>query len=176
MTNVHEKFSDKNNDDPAIFRAMDKINTVVIAFAKIIQFILFSTMIIVVAYEVVMRYIFLNPTMWSEALARYCMIWLVLFGMALSIFYREHIRVDYFVFNFSPTIQKILGYIRLLIVLVISLVLIRAGYIMAVSNITQIAPGLHIPVFWKYISVPVTSTLALYFVVQKIIRRDTDPF
>lgn len=155
---------------------MDKLNSVIIGFAKIIQFILFSTMIVVVAYEVVMRYIFLNPTMWSEALARYCMIWLALFGMALSIFYREHIRVDFFVINFPPVVQSILGYIRLLIVLIISLVLIYAGYIIAVSNITQIAPGLYIPVFWKYISVSITSTLALYFVVQKIIRRDTRPF
>ena len=47
--------------------------------------VLFSVMIAVVFYEIVVRYVFNAPTFWAEPLARNAMIWMVMLGLAVGI-------------------------------------------------------------------------------------------
>jgi TRAP-type C4-dicarboxylate transport system permease small subunit len=152
------------------------LNDYIIMLMRVVQVVLFSAMIIVVCYEVIMRYVFYSPTVWGEGAARFFMIWMVLFGMALAIRHREHIRVDFFVYYLPERAQLVLGYLRIAIILIIAGVLVHAGYRIADANWTQIATGIGIPVFWKYLAVPVAAVLMFAFLIEKLRQRDTEPF
>ena len=52
---------------------------------KLVCVVLFTVMITVVFYEVVMRHVFNAPSSWAEPLARTAMIWMVLLELAIGI-------------------------------------------------------------------------------------------
>src|ERR687892_2491350 len=66
-------------------RALTHIGNALEFAAGSVCVLLFATMIVVVFYEVVSRYLFNAPTFWSGELARYAMVWLVLLGMAIAV-------------------------------------------------------------------------------------------
>ncbi len=157
-------------------RMIRRLNDHVERVIRVVQIFLFAAMIGLVSYEVVMRYVFNAPTVWSESAARLCMVWLVVLGMNLAIRHGDHIRVDFFVDNASPRWQAILAAVRIIVVAIVTLILIYAGYKIAVANWTQIASGIRIPVFWKYIVVPIGSVIALLFLLERVFERDKRAF
>lgn len=166
----------QDGDNPASRQHGKRIIDVIEGTIRWVQITLFSAMIILVFYEVVMRYVFNAPTVWSEAAARLCMVWMVILGMNIAIRHSDHIRVDFFVDGLSARWQTMLGWFRIAVVVLVCLVLIQAGYKVAVDNLTQIASGTRISVFWKYIVVPFGAVLALIFLLERIIDRNTKTF
>lgn len=137
---------------------------------------LFSTMIAVVFYEVVMRYVFNAPTFWSEALARNAMIWLVFLGLARGVRNLDNIRVDFLVDHMPPWLQNVAAWLRYAILICFASVMVYHGFKLAVGNRNQIATGFEIPVMLIYLAVPVSGVLILLFAIELILKRETRPF
>lgn len=57
---------------------------------------LMAAMVVIMAAQVVARYIFSNPFVWAEEIAAYLFIWIVFLGAGLAFKRRSHIVVDYF--------------------------------------------------------------------------------
>ncbi len=60
---------------------------------------------IIITYEVIMRYIFLDPTSWVEESARILQVYAVFFACAWLVGTREHIRITVITGLLRPTIQ-----------------------------------------------------------------------
>ena len=144
--------------------------------ARWVGIALFTAMLVLMALEVVARYVFNAPTFWTEVIARYAMVWMVLLGMALGIRHREHIRVDGLVLVSPRVVQIVLAGVRLLCSLGFALILVAFGYQLSVMNLTQTAGVVAIPVFYLYLAVPITGLLMLVFLGEIIARRDIRPF
>jgi TRAP-type transport system small permease protein len=157
---------------PALRRVTDAGEAVL----RLVCIVLFSVMIVAVFFEVVMRYVFNAPTFWSEALARSAMVWLVLLGMAVGIRHQEHIRVDFLISIMPRALVVPCAALRYLIALAFAVVMMVYGVVLAVPNWNQSLPGLEIPVFWVYLSVPVASAMMVLFLVELIWKRDARPF
>ena len=155
---------------------MNKICDVIEAVVKWVGTIMFATMISVVFYEVVMRYIFNSPTFWSEALARDAMIWLVMLGLARGIRNLDNIRVDFLVGHMPEWLQKASAWIRFATLICFSFVMVYHGFLLAIGNRKQIATGFGISVMFIYIAVPVSGILILLFALELILKRETRPF
>ena len=56
---------------------------------------LFAVLSVAVFVQVVARYIFNQPPAWTEELARYCQVWIVLLASSLCIRKGSHLAVDY---------------------------------------------------------------------------------
>lgn len=65
-------------------------------------------MVVVIAFEVVSRYIFGAPTIWAYDTALILYAWLGLVGGAFAMKRRAHIRVDLFTARMSPRKQALL--------------------------------------------------------------------
>ena len=143
---------------------------------KAVCVVLFTVMIVVVFFEVVMRYVFNAPTFWSEALARSTMVWLVLLGMAIGIRYQAHIRVDFIVLALPDGAQAPLAAIRYAVAIAFAAVMLFYGIELAVPNLDQSLPGIEIPVFYVYLAAPVSAAFMLLFLVELIWKRDVRPF
>lgn len=59
-------------------------------------------MMVVVTYEVLQRYVFNAPTMWSDEIASYLLIAIVFLGLAQNLRQGSHIRIDV-ITNLVPT-------------------------------------------------------------------------
>lgn len=73
--------------------------------------VIYSTMIIVMFLQVVMRYVFNSPFPWAEEVARYMFIWIVYLGAALAVLRRAHLEVDYFTMLLPKKMALVSSYI-----------------------------------------------------------------
>lgn len=133
---------------------------------------------VVLFVQVFTRYVLHATTPWSEVLARSAIAWMTLLGLGPVIRRMEQIRIDIFdryvlqrrvpraVFGLSVKALEL----TFLVVLIVSAVrlLPAAG--------RQRIPGLGVPQTWVYLSFIVGPTLALPFLVERIVAivRDHD--
>ena len=64
--------------------------------SEIVIVFLFMLLVAVVFYQVVARYVFNDPPSWTEELARYCQVWIILLTSSICIRKGSHLSVDYF--------------------------------------------------------------------------------
>ncbi len=137
---------------------------------------LFGVMIVVVFYEVVMRYVFNSPTFWSEAAARAAMIWLVMLGLARGVRRMDNIRVDFLVEQFPEKIQSLCAWLRFGAVSVFAFVMVYFGTKMALANWNNINTGFEISMTWIYLAVPVSGILIILFTLELIVKNERGMF
>lgn len=138
--------------------------------------VLFCVMIFAVSYEIVMRYVFNAPTFWSEALARYSMIWIVTFGLAIGIRRRQNIHVDFVARNLPGKVQPLLAWMRFLFVFAFAGALLVYGARHAAVNLNQMVTGLEIPAFYVYLCVPISGAAMILFTLELIIKGERGLF
>ena len=71
-------------------------------------------MVIIIAYQVIMRYIFAHAHSWSEELARYLFIYDVMIGAAIDIRRNSHLQIDILINLMKPKVRTILTIIATL--------------------------------------------------------------
>ena len=81
-----------------IIRAIDRLCVVAAGLAAVLFFVIG----LIVTYEVVMRYVFLNPTRWVEESARVLQVYGVFLACAWLVGRREHIRIPLFQVCWGP--------------------------------------------------------------------------
>ena len=80
------------------------------------------------AYEVIARYLFLAPTIWTQDVAVTMQIWLVYMSMAYVLRYRELIRITAVTDHLGPRFRAVLESFSLLIIAAFSLMATIHGW------------------------------------------------
>ena len=122
---------------------------------------MFALQVVVVFAQVIWRFVFNDPFTWSEELARYLQVWIVLLAASVCIHEGSHLAVDYLVHHLSPRYQRILSLVVALLMMIFVIVLVVAGVKMMVTARSQSSPALHIPMSAVYAVFPVAGTLML---------------
>ena len=137
---------------------------------KITEKVIFSLFIVLVAvvfYQVLARYAFNNPPSWTEELARYCQVWIILLTSSICIRKGSHLAVDYLSHRFSQRTNLIIDvFNHVLMVLYICVVLIFGWKLMIVGRY-QLSPALQINMLFVYIIFPLSGILMLLEAVLK---------
>ncbi|WP_162916648.1 TRAP transporter small permease [Cohaesibacter haloalkalitolerans] len=143
------------------------------AIEKTINFIIIVCLMMMTAvifYQVVLRYVFDSSNIWAEEFARYAFIWVVLLGAASALRRFQHIRIDFVVNLLPERAQKLINFINYILIVGFLATLIKYGIAISLKTTHQISAGLHIPMSFMYMSIPVGSALMLLFTVQIILR------
>jgi TRAP-type C4-dicarboxylate transport system permease small subunit len=134
--------------------------------------VLMALMVINVTWQVVSRYVFQDPSSFTDELARYMLIWVGMLGAAFVAGKKEHLAIDILLTSLSPT-----GQLKLM-VLIDSCVLIFALTVMVIggSNLVYItfilgqkSAALQIPLAYVYGVIPFSGLLVIYYQVVAII-------
>ncbi|MEO1054364.1 MAG: TRAP transporter small permease [Bacteroidota bacterium] len=135
--------------------------------------VLVGVITIDVIWQVASRYIFNNPSSFTDELAGFLLIWLGLFGAAYVTGRDEHLAID-----ILP--QKLEGkQKRRLQILIYGLVIIFALAVMVVGGINlvyltflleQKSASLQVPLGFVYISIPLSGILICYFSLESILN------
>jgi TRAP-type C4-dicarboxylate transport system permease small subunit len=135
----------------------------------------FSLMAIVIAIQVLARYIWNSPTVWSEELAISLFVWSTMLAIPLGLRRGEHLTLDVVSRYLSPRATR---WLALAIALLTSGVFVILGYLtiglLPAANrqlLAGIAGGLGVEakVSWVYVAVPVGAVLAVLFTAERAI-------
>lgn len=135
---------------------------------EIFLVILMSLAVIVVALQVITRYVLQIPLPWSEELARYMFLWLTWVGAAFATKERKHVNIDV-VFQKLPKAGK--GACTILSTMIWIFFLIAMAYLSLKLTISvygggQIGVGSGIPMWIPYASIPSGMILMLFRLLQ----------
>lgn len=142
-----------------IFKIIDKI-------INITSVVFLSLMLIFVVLQIIMRYVFNAPLVWSEELARYCMFFMIFIGCMIAMKDNDHLKVDIVINALPKRAKAVVNIINKLISFVFLVILIWFGFKFAFNNInirssivTQIRMGL------VYMIIPLCSIGMLIYLI-----------
>ncbi|MFZ5650386.1 MAG: TRAP transporter small permease subunit [Bacillota bacterium] len=92
------------NSLKTILSTIDRFNEMV---ARIFSWAMFA-LVLTMAYEVVARYVFNAPTLWSYDLSYFLGSLTLMLGMAYTLRVKGHVSIDIFYSRFSPRVQALL--------------------------------------------------------------------
>ena len=134
--------------------AMDSI-------ATWITYISVTIMVLMVALQVISRYVFHNSISFSEELARYMFIWTVSIGSAMALKKRSHVSVGVFVDALPVKPGKIIKSIADILAVVFFILLFVFGIVMVIKTRAQTTPALGISMGLIYLSIPVGALILI---------------
>jgi len=90
-------------------------------------------MVIIIFYDVTMRYIFNNPTIWATELSQYSLAFITFIGLAELQKRRANINMDYFYAKFSPRVSLCVDVLNSLFVLIFSVIVTVEAYLLVTA-------------------------------------------
>ena len=147
---------------------MSKLKAVMDKVLSAICAIMFSLMTILAVYQVGTRYVFKNPSSWSEELLTYSFAWLGMLAATLVFGERDHMRLSYFADKVKGKNATVLAIVSEVVILIFTvLVLIWGGISIVNLTMTQVTAALAIPMGYVYSVMPISGILiAIYCVIN----------
>ena len=124
-----------------------------------IVIIVIIALMVLVFSQVVWRFAFNNPFPWSEELARYLQVWLILLASVACIRKGRHLAVDFFTQAFPFRVAKILKLVSYACILLFTGVLFVVSIHLIEITIHQITPAIRVPILVVYLAFPVSAFL-----------------
>lgn len=129
---------------------------------------LLAVMIASIAWQVLLRYGFHDANAWSEELARYCMVVIVMLTAPLGLKRGRHVRVDLFVGMMPPKVRKCVDIIIDLFIVAYMVGLFISAITLMSNPAKQFSPGLKINMMYIYASIALGCILMLLFMGELI--------
>jgi TRAP-type C4-dicarboxylate transport system permease small subunit len=114
---------------------------------------------LLVIYQVASRYLLGNPPSWTEELARYLQVWLVLLAAPICLARGMHLSVDYLTPKLPAGPRFFVRTVVLVLIALFSVVLMVYGARLLRVASFQVSPALGISMIWPYLAVPVSGAL-----------------
>jgi TRAP-type C4-dicarboxylate transport system permease small subunit len=137
---------------------------------------LFAVLVAVVFYQVVARYIFNDPPSWTEELARYCQVWIILLTSSICIRKGSHLAVDYFGHRINLEVKRKINIVMSTLIALYILVVTFFGWKLMVVGQYQLSPALQVKMSFVYVIFPLSGVLMLLEAIVKtnsLIREKT---
>lgn len=164
--NRHEGHSEVSN----MLRGYSKFLDVLEKVEKAILAVTVGIMVIIIAYQVIMRYIFAHANSWSEELARYLFIYDVMIGAAIAIRRNSHLQIDILINLMKPKVRTILTIIATLAGMVFMVFLLSYSITLVQTGARTMSAGLGIPMSIPYSCMPVGIVLMLLTSIEVLFK------
>jgi TRAP-type transport system small permease protein len=131
--------------------------------------ILFALLVLLVTWQVITRFIFNEPSTISEELAKYCFVWLSLFGTAYVFGENGHMAIEFVKDRFPKKLK--IGteiFIELVIIAFSAVALVKGGLDATNLAWTQISAALQIPVGYLYSIMPICGVIIIFYCIYHI--------
>lgn len=151
----------------AFLDRLDKVLLVILA-------ILSAAMILVILYQVVLRYCFSAANVWAEELARFMFVWVTMLGASVAIRRNVHLRVDLVVDFLKPRPRFILQIITYTMILLFLIYLCRLGVDLMGRTMINKSAGLRIPMAYPYAAIPLGGAFMILSCIEFIAKKVGD--
>ena len=142
------------------------------AFASVLDWLLIITvavLIVPVTMQIVARYTdLIPPYIWTEELARFVFIWMIMLGAMLGVRESSHFDVDIWP-RLSRKADAALRLVANLATLVFALVFVWSGYEFTAFAIYRISELAELPLWVIHVAWPVTGVAWIVFLGEKFV-------
>ena len=138
--------------------------------AETVMIVLTVGMVSLVTYQVFQRYVLHYTPPWSEELSVYLMIWFGMFGIAAGVRRSSHMSLHFFADKMPRRVQSLLEIVTRLMMIVYVLVLAWQGIELVRLTMSQRSAAMGIPVGYVYLSLPISASLIIIFLIEKLYR------
>ncbi len=141
---------------------------------KVIAYFIVTVMgvlVLNVLWQVTSRYVFNNPSSFTDELAGFLLIWVSLFGAAYATGQKAHLAIELLPQKLSPAKKKKLDIFINMIIAVFAFFVFVVGGIRLVFitlSLNQISSALKLPVGYVYIVLPISGVIIMYYVISEI--------
>lgn len=129
---------------------MRALRLAVSSLIKWILVVMLLAMTLVLFAQIVFRYFFEMPLVWSEEMALVLMLWITFLGAALLLESKEHISIDFLVEMMSPGAQRLMAIVATVLLLIFNVALTYGAFLVVEATASSITPGMKISVAWHY--------------------------
>ena len=144
-----------------------RLNDLVDVVFEIVCSILLTVMVTTIFVQVLARYVFLASTPWSEEIAVYCFIWVVLLGTSLGVRSHGHLVADVLPDDLPASVEKAIVALSLALVTVVALVFLWYGADYARLGITRLSFSMGFPMVYIYAGLPIAGAAMLLFLLER---------
>lgn len=128
----------------------------------------FLTMFALVVAQVVLRYVFNDPLVWSDEIAQYLFVWVAFLGVLRASRHRTHIAITAVIDRLPPWAARAMALFWLLAMAAFAGLLGWYGVVIARQNMTVMMTSLPLPYWLVYAIVPVTGAGLFLYAVRDI--------
>ena len=129
-----------------------------------------AIMIIVIIYQVILRYVFSASNAWSEELARYLFIYDVMVA-AIATRRNSHLQVDAFIGILKPRTKAIYTVIATIVGIVFLAFLFCYSVVLCQAAAVNVSAGLKIPMSVPYACMPIGAVLMILTSIEVIMKQ-----
>jgi TRAP-type C4-dicarboxylate transport system permease small subunit len=139
-------------------------------FLQVLLTLLMLGLVVPVAMQVLSRYTGIIPRyIWTEEIARFCFVWIVMIGAMIAVRDRTHFDVDLLPHTRSTALEALSRLFVHLMVGLAGVMFLVWGYDFAILGSRQRSEISGLPMLWIYIAWPVAGATWLLFLVEQVI-------
>ena len=124
-----------------------------------------SLIALLTVYEIFMRELLGMPTIWTNEISAYLLIWLGMLGVVYAYHTRSHVGVDLVYSRFSPRLQEFFNIVTSLLITIFAIAIATYGYKywwMAYSRNWRHFGMLDFPMSYTRIAMPIVGIILLF--------------
>ena len=136
---------------------------------------LMATMVCTVTWQIFTRFILHNPSLYTEEMAGFLLIWIGMLGSSYALFTRSHVGIDILTKKFSgykKVVSEVLIYSLIIIYSLFVLIIGGSKLVIITFTLRQLSPALGISMGYIYLVIPITGilmiTISLDFIKKTI--------
>jgi TRAP-type C4-dicarboxylate transport system permease small subunit len=131
---------------------------------------LFGVLTTAVFAQVVARYVFNQPPAWTEELARYSQVWIILLASSICIRKGSHLAVDYLGPALAPRARRAVGRVTGALIVLYSAVVVIWGVRLLIIGLMQTSPAMQVNMGLIYLVFPLAGGLMVLEAVLVMLK------
>ncbi len=139
-------------------------------FLKIVLTILMGVLIVPVTMQIFARYVdFIPRYIWTEELARFCFIWIILVGAMIALRNNEHFTVDLLP---KPKTNRGMAISRMfvdLMAFIMAMIFVVWGWPLVKFGLLQTSEMAELPMVLIYMAWPLTGITWILFLAERLV-------
>ena len=148
---------------------MEKLRNTLNKLLSLLAGLSMTVMVVLTAYQVIVRYIFNSPSTWSEELVGYLFGWSTMLGATIVSGERGHMNIPVVVEKMPAAAQKFFAIFAELIAMAFSLIiLVYGGYRITLLAMGQMTSSLGVAVGVFYVAMPVCGVINILYTILNI--------
>ncbi|MGL5348174.1 MAG: TRAP transporter small permease [Cetobacterium sp.] len=148
---------------------MNKIRDCINKFIFVIGAVLLTIIVLTVSWQVVSRYVFNSPSIFTDELARFLLMWIGMLGTTYSFGAKAHLSMDYLHTFLHPSKVKTIKIILpIFSIIFMGFVMVWGGTLLTLNTMKQFSPVLHLPMGLVYSILPMTGVINIFYFIGYI--------
>lgn len=149
----------------------DRVDRALAKGLDVILGVLMVGLVGVVFTQVFSRYVIRASVPWTEEVARYLLIYLTFVGAAVAVREHTHLRVDFLVVRLPRVVQRVVGVVMTLGIIVSGALLVVYGYSYTERSLGTISPAIGESIAWIYAVMPLAGALMVAYSIPSLVRQ-----